>query len=46
MNDMVIEYIGEIIRQKVADVREKKYERIGIGLVSSNAFISDQPTHT
>ncbi|KAJ1555146.1 holocytochrome c synthase [Nowakowskiella sp. JEL0078] len=29
--DMVIEYIGEIIRQKVADHREKIYERMGIG---------------
>lgn len=27
----VIEYVGEIIRQKVADVREKRYERMGIG---------------
>jgi histone-lysine N-methyltransferase SETD1 len=30
-DDMVIEYIGEIIRQKVADEREKRYQRIGIG---------------
>ncbi len=30
-DDMVIEYIGEIIRQKVADEREKRYEAIGIG---------------
>lgn len=29
--DMVIEYIGEKIRQQVADIREKKYERMGIG---------------
>jgi SET domain-containing protein len=28
---MVIEYIGELIRQKVADIREKVYERMGIG---------------
>ncbi|KAJ3153941.1 Histone-lysine N-methyltransferase setd1a [Geranomyces variabilis] len=30
-NDFVIEYIGEIIREKVADIREKGYERQGIG---------------
>jgi hypothetical protein len=30
-DDMVIEYIGEIIRQKVADEREKRYQRMGIG---------------
>lgn len=30
-NDMVIEYIGEVIRQKVADTREKAYEKMGIG---------------
>lgn len=30
-NDMVIEYIGEIIRQRVADNREKNYVREGIG---------------
>ncbi|GAM19765.1 hypothetical protein SAMD00019534_029400 [Acytostelium subglobosum LB1] len=29
--DMVIEYIGEIIRQKVADEREKRYVKQGIG---------------
>lgn len=28
---MVIEYIGEVIRQKVADVREKRYEASGEG---------------
>ena len=27
----VIEYVGEVIRGKVADVREKQYERNGIG---------------
>ncbi|KAI8907729.1 hypothetical protein DFJ77DRAFT_434430 [Powellomyces hirtus] len=30
-NEFVIEYIGEIIREKVADHREKGYERQGIG---------------
>ena len=28
---MVIEYLGETIRQKVADVRERRYEEDGIG---------------
>ncbi|KAI8376247.1 uncharacterized protein BYT42DRAFT_573933 [Radiomyces spectabilis] len=30
-HDMVIEYVGEVIRQQVAEEREKKYERCGIG---------------
>jgi len=30
MNEMVIEYIGEIIRQKVSDIRERRYEKLGI----------------
>ncbi|QRV98889.1 histone-lysine N-methyltransferase SETD1 [Ceratobasidium sp. AG-Ba] len=29
--DMVIEYVGEVIRQQVADKREKYYEKTGIG---------------
>ena len=29
--EMVIEYVGELIRQQVADKREKYYERMGIG---------------
>lgn len=29
--EMVIEYVGEVIRQAVADQREKAYERQGIG---------------
>jgi len=41
-NDMVIEYIGEIIRQKIADIREKQYERMGIG--SSYLFRIDDDT--
>ena len=31
MGDLVIEYIGEVIRHKVADTREKMYEKLGIG---------------
>ncbi|KAI7897613.1 uncharacterized protein BX663DRAFT_481490 [Cokeromyces recurvatus] len=42
MNDMVIEYVGEIIRQQVAEEREKKYERCGIG--SSYLFRVDDDT--
>lgn len=41
-NDMVIEYIGEIVRQKVADNREKIYEQMGIG--SSYLFRIDDDT--
>ncbi|KAI8841310.1 hypothetical protein BC829DRAFT_426029 [Chytridium lagenaria] len=41
-NDIVIEYIGEIIRQRVADHREKMYEKSGIG--SSYLFRVDQDT--
>lgn len=38
--EMVIEYIGEVVRQKVADHREKKYEKMGIG--SSYLFRMDE----
>lgn len=39
-NDMIIEYVGEIVRQKVADLREAQYTKQGIG--SSYLFrISD-----
>ncbi|CAO3703159.1 unnamed protein product [Rhizopus stolonifer] len=41
-HDMVIEYVGEIIRQQVADVREKRYEQAGIG--SSYLFRVDDDT--
>ncbi|OZJ06142.1 hypothetical protein BZG36_00965 [Bifiguratus adelaidae] len=41
-HDMVIEYVGEVIRQQVADLREKKYERSGIG--SSYLFRVDDDT--
>ncbi len=37
---MVIEYIGEVVRQKVADHREKGYEKRGIG--SSYMFRIDE----
>jgi histone-lysine N-methyltransferase SETD1 len=38
--EIVIEYVGEIIRQKVADLREKRYEASGIG--SSYLFRIDK----
>uniref|UniRef100_A0A6B2L1I7 [histone H3]-lysine(4) N-trimethyltransferase n=1 Tax=Arcella intermedia TaxID=1963864 RepID=A0A6B2L1I7_9EUKA len=41
-DEMVIEYIGEVVRQSVADDREKKYEKIGIG--SSYLFRIDEDT--
>ncbi|KAF8314543.1 hypothetical protein DL93DRAFT_2080219, partial [Clavulina sp. PMI_390] len=31
IGEMVIEYVGEVIRQQVADKREKYYEQTGIG---------------
>ena len=30
-NEMIIEYVGEKVRQKVADLRELKYEKQGVG---------------
>ena len=30
-DEMVIEYIGEVVRQTVADERERRYEAAGIG---------------
>eukprot|EP00300_Choanocystis_sp_HF-7_P022246 c21430_g1_i1.p1 GENE.c21430_g1_i1~~c21430_g1_i1.p1 ORF type:complete len:404 (+),score=109.79 c21430_g1_i1:92-1213(+) len=41
-NDMVVEYVGEVVRQKVADIREKRYEEKGIG--SSYLFRIDEHT--
>ena len=38
--DLVIEYVGEVIRAQVADKREKAYERQGIG--SSYLFRIDE----
>src|SRR6202035_4388147 len=31
MNDMIIEYVGEKVRQQVADLRENRYLKSGIG---------------
>lgn len=31
VNDLIIEYVGEKVRQKVADLREIKYEKQGVG---------------
>nr|XP_019960975.1 PREDICTED: histone-lysine N-methyltransferase SETD1B-like [Paralichthys olivaceus] len=40
--EMVIEYVGQIIRQVIADMREQRYEEEGIG--SSYLFRVDQDT--
>lgn len=42
MEDMVIEYVGETIRQSVGDLREKKYELEGIN--SNYMFRVDSDT--
>lgn len=41
-NDMIIEYVGEQVRQQVADMREIKYLKSGIG--SSYLFRIDENT--
>uniref|UniRef100_UPI003AACB00A histone-lysine N-methyltransferase SETD1B-A-like n=1 Tax=Centroberyx gerrardi TaxID=166262 RepID=UPI003AACB00A len=41
-DEMVIEYVGQTIRQVIADMREKRYEDKGIG--SSYLFRVDQDT--
>ena len=41
-NDMIIEYVGEIVRQQVADLRERYYLKSGIG--SSYLFRIDENT--
>lgn len=41
-DEMVIEYVGQMIRPVVADLRETKYEAIGIG--SSYLFRIDMET--
>jgi histone-lysine N-methyltransferase SETD1 len=41
-DEMVIEYVGAVVRQSVADLREKQYERSGIG--SSYLFRVDHDT--
>jgi histone-lysine N-methyltransferase SETD1 len=42
MNDMIIEYVGEKVRQQVADLRELRYTNSGIG--SSYLFRIDENT--
>nr|XP_057925999.1 histone-lysine N-methyltransferase SETD1B-A-like isoform X2 [Doryrhamphus excisus] len=41
-DEMVIEYVGQIIRQNIADMREHRYEEQGIG--SSYLFRVDEDT--
>lgn len=42
INDMIIEYVGEKVRQQVADLREHRYLKSGIG--SSYLFRIDENT--
>ena len=42
-DEMVIEYVGEVVREIIADMREKGYERQGIG--SSYMFRIDQSSY-
>jgi [histone H3]-lysine4 N-trimethyltransferase SETD1 len=39
-NEMIIEYVGEKVRQEIADLRERRYEKSGIG--SSYLFRIDE----
>ena len=39
-DEMVIEYVGQVVRPVISDVREKRYEKQGIG--SSYLFRIDQ----
>ncbi|XP_038143202.1 histone-lysine N-methyltransferase SETD1B-A-like [Cyprinodon tularosa] len=41
-DEMVIEYVGQLVRQVIADMREQRYEEEGIG--SSYLFRVDQDT--
>ena len=41
-NEMIIEYVGEKVRQQVADIRERQYLKSGIG--SSYLFRIDEQT--
>jgi histone-lysine N-methyltransferase SETD1 len=41
-NDMIIEYVGEKVRQRVADLREVRYDQQGVG--SSYLFRIDEDT--
>ena len=41
-NDMIIEYVGEKVRQPIADIRERRYDQSGIG--SSYLFRIDENT--
>lgn len=42
INDMIIEYVGEKVRQAVANIREIRYDRQGVG--SSYLFRIDEDT--
>ena len=42
-DEMVIEYVGEVVREIIANIRERIYEKEGIG--SSYLFRIDQVSH-
>ena len=42
-DEMVIEYVGEVVREIIANIRERGYEREGIG--SSYLFRIDQTSY-
>lgn len=39
-DEMIIEYVGEVVRQAVADIRERRYDKMGLG--SSYLFRLDE----
>lgn len=42
VNDLIIEYVGEKVRQKVADMREIRYEKQGVGSSYLFRMIDDE----
>ena len=42
-DDVVIEYVGEAIRQSVADERERRYTAVNIGRSDRSSFAQFQP---
>lgn len=42
VNDLIIEYVGEKVRQKVADMRELRYEKQGVGSSYLFRMIDDE----
>ncbi|EGP85597.1 histone methyltransferase, partial [Zymoseptoria tritici IPO323] len=42
VNDLIIEYVGEKVRQKIADLREIRYEKQGVGSSYLFRMIDDE----